>query len=466
MEIIVDNLWSYIYGTDEELSVVKELLTFVSPASKYVYRFHTGKWDGKIRIYTFVKSGVIRTWRGLGVWLGKKLDIQTTYSGMKLVEYKDDWNQLDVELRDYQKDSVEKTIQQNYGLFELATNAGKTFISAAILKAYRDYHCCYLIHRKELFQQSYDYFKKVGLNPSVIRAGQVDYSSKIVIAMVGTLYSRVRRDTNLLNWWENVKVLVVDECHHGSARTYTKLISCLENSKVRIGMSGTIPTLDSIEGMKLRGMFGEILGKITNENLMQLGYSADSVILMVRDVWNVGLRVKVLDLNKYRPGWEKEYWNICRMEGIVRNEKRNRVAAEIAVEERKRNGVLIIVDILEHGAILKQMIPDSVFVFGNEPDRIQILNDFKSGLIDVLITSPILEEGIDVKGIKTLIMIGGGKSKRKLLQRVGRGLRKKEEELRVYDFYDTEVPLLLRHSQQRMKVYEEEGFTVRWKNGR
>jgi len=79
-----------------------------------------------------------------------------------------------------------------------------------------------------------------------------------------------------------------------------------------------------------------------------------------------------------------------------------------------------------------------------------------------LITSPILDEGVDVSRIHHLILASGRKSKIKLLQRIGRGLRKEEGKLDVelFDFYDDEIPMLKRHTLRRIEIYEAEGFGV------
>jgi superfamily II DNA or RNA helicase len=91
-----------------------------------------------------------------------------------------------------------------------------------------------------------------------------------------------------------------------------------------------------------------------------------------------------------------------------------------------------------------------------------------SGKIIALIASPIFGEGVDLPasddfpGILGLVIADGGQSVANVLQKIGRGLRRKkgDNSLAVVDFADTTHKWLARHSQERMALYESEGFEV------
>ena len=82
--------------------------------------------------------------------------------------------------------------------------------------------------------------------------------------------------------------------------------------------------------------------------------------------------------------------------------------------------------------------------------------------IPVLVASPIMDEGIDISGIHTVVIAAGGKSPSRLLQRVGRGMRTEDgkDKVEIIDFWDTGVKLLQGHSQERKATYEEQGYKV------
>ena len=106
----------------------------------------------------------------------------------------------------------------------------------------------------------------------------------------------------------------------------------------------------------------------------------------------------------------------------------------------------------------------AVFIHGDSPHRTEALESFRRGELGVLISSQILDEGVDVSGIDVLAIAGGMKCKRELLQRVGRGLRRKEggpNVLRIVDFMDAGNRYLDDYSEKRRQIYEAEGFEVK-----
>ena len=90
----------------------------------------------------------------------------------------------------------------------------------------------------------------------------------------------------------------------------------------------------------------------------------------------------------------------------------------------------------------------------------------KAGELDVLVATSVLDEGVDISGFRALIMAGGYKSLRLVLQRVGRILRKKETDntALVYDFCDSFNKITYDHSMKRLKIYQNEGFDIKYLN--
>lgn len=89
--------------------------------------------------------------------------------------------------------------------------------------------------------------------------------------------------------------------------------------------------------------------------------------------------------------------------------------------------------------------------------RQRIIDAYKRGKIDVLISSTILDEGFDAPCTQTLILAGGGKAEHRQLQRIGRAMRAAEGKDRalIFDFMD-EGYYLGKHSEGRLAAYEAE----------
>jgi len=103
------------------------------------------------------------------------------------------------------------------------------------------------------------------------------------------------------------------------------------------------------------------------------------------------------------------------------------------------------------------------YVQGNSPDRRDLVRGFADGLFPILIATVIVDEGLDIPRIGTLVLASGKKSKRCYLQRIGRSLRRKssgENIVYIYDFMDKGNKYLEKHSKLRKKLYEAEGFDI------
>jgi superfamily II DNA or RNA helicase len=194
--------------------------------------------------------------------------------------------------------------------------------------------------------------------------------------------------------------------------------------------------------------------KISNQFLIDEGHSAKPTVYMI------DLDCETINWGDYRDAYDA---------GIVYNNDRNMAFASL-IEERANSGnqCLIIVNETSHGeevaSILETLGIGSVFTHGARSSkfRVEALEGFKNGDIRVLIATPILDEGVDISGINCLFLMAAGKSMRQLLQRIGRGLRKKADGsgIEVYDCLDYHNEYLAEHTLERYNTYKAEGFDV------
>lgn len=255
---------------------------------------------------------------------------------------------------------------------------------------------------------------------------------------------------------ENCRCFIADEAHHSSSTTWYDTFMLMENAEFRIGLTGTVDEKDDpVNLAKLRGATGETIIEISNDFLIRKGYSAKPTIYL-----------ETIDKpeNMVAHNYQDAY-----AIGIVDNEYRNEVIAR-RVKDRVRSekACLVIVNQTKHGEYLekrlKELDVDCEFIHGSRSneDRQSALDNLADGTLSVLIATTILDEGVDVSGINCVWMAGGGKSYKKVLQRVGRGLRKKEDGsgLEVYDFLDYTNNYLTRHTLDRYDYYRDEKFEI------
>ena len=158
-------------------------------------------------------------------------------------------------------------------------------------------------------------------------------------------------------------------------------------------------------------------------------------------------------------------WQEIYESGIVRSHERNASIYAVAKKHfKQRKKVMILVRRILHGEILEAMFvaanTPAVFLQGSDSAeyREETKDLFNEKGDFILIASTIFDEGVDIPEVNVLIIAAGGKSEVKTIQRIGRGLRKKKVGgVLVYDFNDASK-FLLRQSQNRIKVYQKEGF--------
>ncbi|UVT34931.1 DNA helicase [Staphylococcus phage vB_SauM-V1SA20] len=256
---------------------------------------------------------------------------------------------------------------------------------------------------------------------------------------------------------DSIAVMIVDEAHHSKSDSwYTSLMSC-ENALYRIALTGSIDMKDELLWMRMQALFGDIIVRTSNEFLIENGYSARPTINIIP----IANPDDIDNIKDYRDAYNK---------GIVHNEFRNTLIAKLTAKWFNQDkATLIIINFVEHGEILSTMLNEmgveSFFLHGEiESDmRKQKLDEMRNGKLKVMIATSLIDEGVDISGIRSLILGAGGKSLRQTLQRVGRALRKKKEDntTQIFDFNDMTHKFLYKHSNERRKIYEEEKFEIK-----
>ena len=248
--------------------------------------------------------------------------------------------------------------------------------------------------------------------------------------------------------------ILVSNCHHSSADSWYTVFNEMCNASIRLGLTGTIDKSKPVQEMKLYACTGSVLNRVSNEYLIQNGYSSKPQCILFK-------------VNSPELG-DLDYPNAYQF-GVVENEERNDVILNIVDKETNSNNkVLILVEHIEHGEILEDKLANlnkQVYFTNGQLSSVmreELLERLRNGTLDVLIASNILDEGIDVSGINAIIYARGMKSMRKLLQGIGRGLRVKADgsRLRFYDFIDDTHMTLLKHSSDRYKTLRDERFDV------
>jgi len=451
-EIIIRNKTSLVTGLGPgERTAVDHRLSYKPKNYQWTTAYKTGRWDGRRRLFwngsafpTGLAGMVQDTLRGLGTAVTVR-DERTRPVGNEPLEFLG-------EDRDYQ--GIEDTcIAATRGIINFATGAGKTAVASRII-ARLNLPTLYIVPTRELLSQtSGELEDMLGVEVGRIGGGVFD-PRRVTVATVQLLY-RVLRDRQhrlrerLRPMWDGIDILVVDESHHLGASSYYRVAQAVD-AYYRFGLTGTAFRTDNAD-MMIQAVTGRVLGRISSSELIGRGVLARTHVRLYR-VPHVTVR--------------SDHWSDVYGQGVVRNERRNLLIADIVlsfISEAKT--VLIIVKEIEHGRILTGMIPGAVFVHGSLPQQVRddIRREFRARRIPALVATKIYDEGVDVPSMNALVMAAGGKSAIQTIQRVGRALRKSEgkDEVTICDFMDDGHRLLRSHAASRMAIYRSEpGFEV------
>jgi len=373
-----------------------------------------------------------------------------------------------VVLRDYQLEAVRRLISSERGVAHMATNSGKTVVMAALCKLVNS-RTLILTHKKELLYQTQNVIEKLtDMDVSLIGDGIIDFSGQIVIAMVQTLGNIVEDLNNKkerfgfkdIDRFTNIfQMLMVDEVHHVSSKSMMDIVMKV-NAPFRFGFSGTPMKYKLLPDMQLAAATGPVLIRVENETLIREGYSAEPEIIMY----------SIYNGNSH----EEDTYPEARKKLIVENQNRNKLISDIVLDHLNQNKViLVLVDQVLHQKLLYKEMCNShrnhqkyiTYMNGSQSmdSRNSNIELMREGDPHIFVATEILGEGVDIPAIDVLVLAGGGKSHIRTLQRVGRGMRRKEDgenRLTVIDFIDQGNKYTERHSSERMNIYEREKFKV------
>lgn len=475
--IQLDNIRCKLTGVSTQVAnLLSKELSVKVPNYWFSSKFKNGQWDGSQKFFirpanTFPSGLLPRVIEFLKENFEITPEIRDLRKDIELYQLDEVLQNYQISefktARDYQVDTVNGLIRNkvlgipfNRGVVNIATNGGKTSIAIAFIKELypklieHNTKFLFVTHSKEIaYQAKRSIEEDLGIEVGIIGDGKWK-PTYVTVGIVSTLYKRLK-SPEFKELAEQTIGFVGDEVHHASSTSWYEVFSSLPNALIRIGLTGTVDKSNPVNELRLYSCTGNIINKISNEYLIEKGFSAKPICIL---------------FTVTTPELEGEIYTDAYTLGVVESEERLDYIAQICEKETSsRNTVLILVERVEHGQIieeeLKKLNKRVFFTNGSlsSERRQELLENLKNGAIDVLISTAILDEGVDVSNINAVIYARGMKSTRKLLQGLGRGLRKKEDgsKLRFYDFIDDMNSKLLTHSLNRYQVLKAENFVIK-----
>jgi superfamily II DNA or RNA helicase len=359
-----------------------------------------------------------------------------------------------INLLDYQCDAIKKALSEKNGILALSVGAGKTECGIA---AGCHVHglIVWIVHRKDLLHQTVERIKwRTGIDAAVIGDGawsDVTPEDKFLVVMPQSALKDIDMFANQV---ADASMMVADECHTASAANEWYRMSQLIPAYFRIGLTGTPEIGDPVRERRLEAATGKILVQIRAGDMAATGRVVPAKV-QYHKVHNL-------------PVYGMDYMQTRRIL-IEENGERNAMIVEIAMREAKSGKrVLVICDTIRHARVISEVLNGesvrSMLLTGkhNSSARAMAKKNFKSGALEVMITTPIWDVGVDIPELEVVILAAGGKSAVRVIQRAGRAIRSygDKKEALIHDFFDTGSKYTMNHSMARMQACKREGFEI------
>lgn len=487
-ELIITKLNSSYLQLDADTDILQDINAYFAVyADGYLFnpRYKARVWDGKIRFFS------INT-RLLPIGLKSVLEkfCSENHISIKYEEFNDFESEYDetkfnsnvtealkssgMQMRDYQEEACKLALQNRLGILQCCTSSGKSMIIYNMIRNMLTYKrikkVLLIVPNVSLVEQMYSDFTEYGWT-DIKDSVEMLYAAKKPTFKLPVLISTWQSLQNIENkeYFEDVDAVIVDECHQSKATVINSILKQCINTEYRIGTTGTLPT-SAADLLTITGVLGNVLYTITSKELIDRGILTKMIVAGIKAKYPV----EFIAQNKGR-SYPEEVRLVESYPGRVK------VLTSILSHTPADHNVLILCNHIEHiketANWLKENYTDrnikiiSGSVSAAEREKIRKDIENENGTI-IVASYGTCSTGLNMPKLHEVVLYANSKSKIKVLQSLGRGLRKHNSKNRVilYDViddmsYHTKSKFisnyLLQHWKEREKYYKEQEFPIK-----
>ena len=451
----------------------EQKLKFMLPYARHVPAYKLGRWDGCVGYFTMGGNTFVNALSHIIPILQEQryeFDIEDNRNtwDLKFSEITEDhfsdrvWPEKHpaagqpVVLRDYQVEIINKFISNTQSIQEIATGAGKTLMTAVLSNLIEPYgRSIVIVPNKDLVNQTEADYINLGLDVGVYFGDRKDFGKTHTICTWQSLNIMEKRfrdgeqDWGLDEFSENVVCIMVDEVHQAKADVLKKLLTGpFRNVPIRWGLTGTIPKAD-YERLSLEVSLGEVVHQLAASDLQDQGVLAqcDVNILQLQDTVSYG-------------NYQSE------LTYLTTDKNRLDYLGDVIKNMAETGNTLILVDRIKAGeGLLERLGEDTVFISGSmkSKDRKDEYDEVSEANNKIIIaTYGVAAVGINIPRIFNLVLLEPGKSFVRVIQSIGRGIRKAQDKdsVQIWDITSS-AKFSKRHLTTRKKFYKEANYPFR-----
>ena len=463
-----------------ERKALSNKFKFEIPGARYLPAVRLGRWDGKVSFFQLGGSTYINLLaeiipylyeRGYDVEVDDRRDYNTQFEFSQVSEAtfahkvwpdKHPIAGQPIVLRDYQIEIINKFLSNLGCIQEIATGAGKTLITAALSYSCEKYgRTIVIVPNKSLVTQTEEDYINLGLDVGVYFGDRKEYGKTHTICTWQSLNIMLKNskiaeaEVDIMDFLDGVVCVMVDEVHMAKADALkTLLTGVMAKLPIRWGLTGTVPK-EPADAVSLKCSLGPTIGKLSASELQDQGVLANCHVNIVQ----------LIDHAEY-----KDYQS--ELKYLTETVGRIAFVAKLIDAIKEGGNTLILVDRIATGKLLQIELstvfsllsdkPDVVFVSGSTKSaaRKEEYDEIATSTNKVLIaTYGVAAVGINVPRIFNLVLFEPGKSFVRVIQSIGRGIRKAQDkdEVAIYDITST-CKFSKRHLASRKKFYTEASY--------
>ena len=469
--VVADEVNVKIIGLElSERKTLMKMFEHEIPGARYLPSVRLGRWNGKVSYFSLGGSTYVNLLEeiipvidnaGYDIELEDTREYSTNFTFNSIsdntFEHKN-WPAghpvagTPIILRDYQITLINNFLSNPQCLQEIATGSGKTIMTAVLSYSVEQYgRSIIIVPNVSLVTQTEKDYINLGLDVGVYYGGRKEIGHKHTICTwqsLNILLKNTKAGTSELTineFLENVVCVIVDEVHQAKAEALkTLLTGAMSQIPIRWGLTGTIPKA-KFESQALFVSLGPVINKLSASTLQEKGVLAKCHVNIIQ------LQDKV-EFSNYQ----------SELKHLLEDATRLDVIAHRIHSLKVTGNTLVLVDRVNAGKELVNRIPDAVFISGDtkaqvrqeEYDKVSI----NSGLV-LVATYGVAAVGINIPRIFNVVLIEPGKSFVRVIQSIGRGIRKAEDKdfVNIWDITSS-CKFAKRHLTKRKEFYRESNY--------
>lgn len=448
-------------------------------------KFKNHIWDGKIRMFNLQTGFLpIGFFNDLISYCKKKSysyelegfsQFDLDYSldeAWYMRQIKENMKSCQFSLRSYQDCAVRAALSYKKGILLSCTGSGKSLMIYNIIKSLQSKglkKILLIVPNIMLIDQMHD---------DMIEYGSQEYESDLTL-MGGGHKPDLSKPVLISTWeslqnesgdfFEDYEAVIVDECHGSKAMKLCGIIKRCCNARYKIGTTGTLPT-DAADLLTIKSVLGEVLFQVTSKELIDAG--------VLTKIQIAGIRLKYpLDFIMQNRG--REYQEEVKM--VEEYPSRNNALKMIIDHMNPAHNLLILVNHLSHlesvSAWINTNYPGKKVSIISGAVKREARNEIRTEMENedgtiLLATYATMSTGVNIPKLHAIILFSNSKSKIKVLQTIGRGLRRHltKDKIILYDIIDDLSYMtrngkvvenyLVKHFNERCVYYAEQEFPI------